>query len=122
MPALKAKNADDKILWGQFHFFPNGSISVAAHLDKESQQYILKNTYNYSLASSMAGGLPASTAASSILTADHTSPLVLMPSSYDLNVKEDEVEERCFTCIIVVGSIVLLVTASASIGLIFGFI
>jgi hypothetical protein len=32
---------EDKVIWGQFHFFPNGSISVGAHLEMEARRYVL---------------------------------------------------------------------------------
>ena len=49
-------------------------------------------------------------------------PIVLMPSSYDLNKAGDPEEEGCFNIILVCGSIVLIGTVSAAVGLLFGFI
>jgi hypothetical protein len=48
-------------------------------------------------------------------------PIVLQPSSYDLS-KDDPDAERCFTIILLCGSVVLVATVGASIGLVFGFL
>ena len=48
--------------------------------------------------------------------------LVLLPSSYDLCSKEEEEsDDRCFTVIILSGTLILLATVSASVGFILGF-
>ena len=76
--------------------------------------YLIQNPYNTSYTT-----LGTTTALYSGTFEASQSHLVLLPSSYEL-AKEEDGGERCFTVIILSGSLILLATVSASLGFILG--
>lgn len=96
-------------IWGQFHFIPNGSISIGTN-------YLVQTPYNTSYTTL---GTVSALYNSGALDPPQA-PVVLMPSSYDLSPKENDNDDRCFTLILISGSLVLLATVSASVGFILG--
>ena len=108
LPTLNDKEPVSQPIWGQFHFFPNGSVSVGTN-------YLIQNPYNTSYTT-----LGTTTALYSGTFEAPQSQLVLLPSSYELAKEEADGGERCFTIIILSGSLILLATVSASLGFILG--
>ena len=105
LPTLTEKEpVQNQPIWGQFHFIPNGSISIGTN-------YLVQTPYNTSYTT-----LGTVSALYSGALDPPQAPVVLMPSSYDLSPKENEGDERCFTLILISGSLVLLATVSASLG------
>ena len=96
-------------IWGQFHFIPNGSISIGTN-------YLVQTPYNTSYTTL---GTVSALYNSGALDPPQA-PVVLMPSSYDLSPKENDNDDRCFTLILISGSLILLATVSASVGFILG--
>ena len=86
-------------IWGQFHFIPNGSISIGTN-------YLVQTPYNTSYTTL---GTVSALYNSGALDPPQA-PVVLMPSSYDLSPKENDNDDRCFTLILISGSLVLLAT------------
>lgn len=116
MPSLNGTNGSDSI-WGQFHFFPNTSLSVGAQLEMEARRFMMPASYTASFTTIGTYHYVSDQPPDAAAIEPH---IVLMPSSYDLNYKEDSCEEGWFTMLILSGCAVLLVTVSASVGLVFG--
>ena len=121
MPSLNDRQ--NQPIWGQFHFFPNVSSQF------EIEQHWQQNPSNLTL-----NAATASFTSNTALykpdrlrldgTATSQPPIVLLPSSYDLakEAGDGHGEEGCFNIILVGGCLLLLITISAAVALISGFI
>ena len=126
MPSLnnREKQPETQPIWGQFHFFPNGSqIEMEAsrhHLENNPSNFSLHATATASFSSHISNsGNPF------LHHGDHRyPPIVLLPSSYDLakTANGHAGEEGCFNVILVGGCLLLVGTVSAAVALISGFI
>ena len=128
MPSLNDQEvAAVQPIWGQFHFFPNGSS-----LEMEANRYHLVNnmpsshlTLHTNTTASFTSHLSSTTMGGTALPpGDHRyPPIVLLPSSYDLaKAATGPGEEGCFNVILVGGCLLLVGTISAAVALISGFI
>jgi len=121
------ESCSSKPVWGQFHFFPDGSISeMNSKLVKQSNPYVSTSftTTTIGTNAEVASSFYSAPQCSSNNVVQHPKqlPIVLMPSSYDLAAKNHPDEEGCVNIILVCGSLVLLGTISAIVALIFGLI
>ena len=118
-------------IWGQFHFFPNGSqIEMEAsryHLENNPSNFTLHATTTASFSSNISSGGRGGGGGTLLHhQGDHRyPPIVLLPSSYDLAkaaASGHAGEEGCFNVILVGGCLLLVGTVSAAVALISGFI
>ena len=127
MPSLNDRQSQP--IWGQFHFFPNGSSQFEIEAAKQHWQ----NPSNLSLNAAATASFTSNTTLykpdrlrleGTATTSQTQPPIVLLPSSYDLakEAGDGHGEEGCFNIILVGGCLLLLGTVSAAVALISGFI
>ena len=128
MPADEQEDAEDKPIWGQFHFFPNnGDLSeMNSRLFQQTIPYA-STSFTTTIGTNMTGNSSLISATGnavgdSIECGLGQPPIILLPSSYDLAAKAHPEDESCFNVILICGSILLVGTISATVALVFGLI